>query len=271
MKERQIRTAWQNRMPAGIRARRVLFGGAAFVVVGLILCIVLSITLSRQTITEIILSADSSSVYTLGELTEAAEIRVGGGFWERSEKQIGDAVKRVYPAVGEVRMKRMSDGRVSLTVSDIAPVYRAWFGGTEYVLDADLRVLREARPEDDVIRLFLPDGIVAVPGEVPDLGRDSSYDLDFIARLLNSPIGKSVGAINLEKRYRLSALCNGRIRVFFGTAADLDKKLLLCDAVFRSTDYLTVEYAELDVSDIQKTVLHPCDRATVMGDFTDPT
>lgn len=270
MKDRQkIRTAWQNRLPTGIRARRVLFGGLAFVLVGLLLCVVLSVTLSRQKITGVFLSADSSSVYSSEELIEASGLLVGDGFWVRSERDVEKAVKKTYPAVESVRLNRLADGRISLTVTDVKAAYLASIDGEAYVLDADLRVLRRANGDEELIRLRLPREIEVVPGEIPDLGRDSAYDLAFVETLLQSPIGPSVTGINLEKRYYLTALYNGRVRILFGTSADLDKKLTLCAEIFRSTDYLTIEYAELDVSDLEKSVLHPCDKATATGDFTD--
>ena len=171
--------------------------------------------------------------YSHEELIEAAELDMDGKLHDVDTKRAEEKILLRLPYIYEVKVKRSFPNRIKITARVRDAEYYTELSGRYFALSEKMTVLEEQKDEDlfrdrKLTELVLPNIYSAVLGQKVGFGvedTDYGYIDSIIERLSDSQFGDAITQIDVENKFEMSFVYDGRKKIVIGSTVDLALKL----------------------------------------------
>lgn len=201
------------------------------------------------------LNVTGNTLYSSEEIIEESGISIGMNLYAINKKASKASVMNSFPYVGDVTVRRTLPSTVTLRITEEPPKYYTEIYGEYFVLSTALRVLE--RSEDfeyiknkNLMPLLLPDVKYAVVGEKVGFRSDLSFDyLDALLKSIEAcEVSEKLTKIDVSSKYNIYVTYEDRFRIYLGTSADTDTKLIFAEMIINTFD--SDQKGEIDAHDI---------------------
>jgi len=183
-----------------------------------------------------------NSFYTLDEICDAAELKVGGRMYLRSDSSIRDALMERYPMLTDVEIDRDLNGVMKVTPIETEYDFYIKVSGNYYLLSRkEYTVLYECSEPSRLsargcYEISLPDVRVAFLGQALEFGTEGSngYVNMLLRTIEKSFLAGRITGIRAAEQFNVSIIVDGKYSVLLGSVTDLQTKLNYLERMMRS-------------------------------------
>lgn len=211
------------------KIRAIVIIAIALVLVALI---VFLMTKYLFTVKEIII--DGVERYGYSEIKETAGINENSVIYLLREKRIERVLKEKYPYIREVKLKKSYPSTVTLTITEETPLYYFEYDDEYFVITSELKILEIFKEKErmetyhkGLKRVFIPrlgSGILSKDLELYD-SKDTRHIKEVLTVLSEWNEFSYIDDIDMQNRFDVSVMYDGRLKLEFGSKKDLETKL----------------------------------------------
>ena len=208
------------------RRRRSVFYLTLFLCVTLVFLVVCFFVFFR--VAEI--RVENNEIYTEGQILEHLSVSLGDNLFSFRAQEVGDALRKALPYIGEVEITRTLPNVVTVTVSERRAEMTLVLGEDAYLLSGDLRVLgRIGGGEITAGVTRLSTGAVerCLVGESVSFADTRTADdlKELYTALSENGVMKHVREINMVSRFDITINYADRFTVYLADIDNMDIKI----------------------------------------------
>ncbi len=176
--------------------------------------------------------------YSSEELAASSGISVGDRLYQLSVDEDGleKNLKKLFPYIGSVEMKRVIPNKVVITVTEETPMFVSEIYGQYALISDELRVLELSGtvPSGEYISLILTDVKNAVEGETIEF-RTDIFDVVKKAAdaVLTEKMKSGTSVLDVSDRFNIRISFDDRYRFMIGDINDIEVKLTLAFEIMK--------------------------------------
>ena len=254
------------------RVRRVaLIGGGALVLLVAFVVLTFSVKIKNINVT------GDVSLYNETRVAAASEIDIGKSFMSKSSFAIKKSIRKNIPLADDIRVrKNIFTGDVNIDITFEPFDYYIEHKSVYYALDENLVVVDVRKNENDFASLGArlieipktcrpvfgeplvfydtvanPDGERETPlteDEIVDIS-EYQYIYDILLILKESDEYSHLTAIDLQEKYDIVAIYDGKFKVNFGSMSSFELKLDVLGRILIDTSWQHYECGEINLTD----------------------
>ncbi len=200
------------------------------------------------------ISVEGNSRYTAEEVLDASSISEGVNLFSFRASTVKKSITFNCPYISDVEIDRNVPNSVTFNVTEDVPAYCVNIYGETMLLSEGLRVL-ESIPEggeipDGVVKLKLPTVTYSVSGRVIQLA-ETKYDKsirEVLSGARDSALADKLTSIDLRDPYRITMVCESRIKLVLGDSDNTYMKLATAAAVMQDDMFKTENKIKVDLT-----------------------
>ncbi|MBQ8345048.1 MAG: FtsQ-type POTRA domain-containing protein [Clostridia bacterium] len=208
-----------------------------------------------------------STRYEVTDLRRAMELGQEEKLFHVDTEEMEQILLKRCPYLKTVSIERSLPDRLVISVTERVPVWYLKIGSLCYVLDEELLVVEESTNENlllesGLVGLKLPNLKSAVVGEFPVFGmvsnrseeenhREIKMTCELLAQIQVYRLRLTL--LDLESRFDIQAVSEGRFRIYFGDYTQMDSKLEFVKRLLDENREL-YQTGEIDASDISSNI-----------------
>ena len=194
-----------------------------------------------------------SDTITPSDFLAAAQIKKGDLFFRFSSKKSAEKLCRAYPALREVRIKKVLPNTLRVTVTEDTALFTLVFDGTSYLLSSDLRVMGTG-DGSGTIRLELPVASLAI-GEKIGFADEAEGERmkTLISECAASSVGQAAVTFAFADRFDLQIITGAGVAIKLGNADTVSRKLEVAEKILSRDDAADIRV--IDVGNPEEAVV----------------
>ena len=182
------------------------------------------------------------SFYTYEEICEAADLKIGGRMYLKSNASIRDSLMEQFPMLDDVKIDRDLNGVLKITPVETDYDFYIKVSGNYYLLSRkDYKVLYECEEPSRLTargcyEISLPDVRVAFLGKPLEFGSEGNngYVNMLLRTLENSFLKGRITGIRAAEQFNVSIIVDGKYNVLLGSVTDIQVKLNYLERMMNS-------------------------------------
>lgn len=176
------------------------------------------------------------SRYEKEDIVSASGVKTGSYLYSLDKHAIEEKILLNCPYLETVSVQAKFPNRLRIAVEGKDPQWYLAIAGSCYALDSNLVVIAETANTDGITKLILPHVQRAVYGEVPlfaDTETERKKTLEVISAIRNMAFKERLTEVNLESRWDIRLVVDGKYDVLMGDMNDFDAKLKSVEAFLK--------------------------------------
>lgn len=239
------------------RNRRARRAAVMVAVIGILACVVLSLTVFFP-ITSVVVEGELSA-YTPQQIIAAAGISKGDNLFAFSSAAVKGRLQTQMPYLEDVEISRSISGVITLTVTEATDFLVLPHQSGNLVLSPSLRVVGTSMESSgNLAKVYGLDPLDPKVGQpLQGAGEDGTLYLEYVVdALYENGLLAGVSDINVADKLNLSIVYENRLFIMLGTASNMDYKIRMMQQVVLN-ELKPEDTGYLDLSTAGKATFNP--------------
>ena len=241
-------------MSYDVRKLKGILTVAVAVIIILVTASVLVFVLCRADIIEI----NGTELYYADEIIEASRIETGIFLYSVDREKAQSSILSECTLISDVNIRLKLPNRVIITVTEDAPVFYTEVGVSTVMFGPDLRIaeVRQNSEQGNGIFVLMPEIASAVAGErLTFKSGEPSYVTKLLYAAVATELFDRITLISCENARDAYFEVDGKYKLIFGGASELDVKLQVAKEYLANTRIANASSAILDLTSPKEVIV----------------
>lgn len=203
------------------------------------------------------MTGEEKSAYSEKELLEACGVKKGDNLISLSSSKVEEKLLESYPYIKSVTVTKKLPDTLKLELEFYPPSVAVVLGGDVFFVSTDGNVLGSIPDEDSALvtscEVSLPFVTECKAGEKIKFEDEENFEIfkQVMEALEKHGILKLMTYIDLQDKFSVKGIAEGKLRVIFGSYEDFEQKALRLAEAFEKTGpsvIIDLQHTEIDVS-----------------------
>lgn len=181
-------------------------------------------------------SVEGDTRYSSKEIIEQSQVEIGDNLWLTTSSKVTEKVSVALPYVKSVEVKRTIPSGVVLEVTETTPKYSVKNKKKYVLMDENGKVLETNGKKGKTVLLTGIEFEEFVPGMKAKAVTEENYALAMEIVSYGENSGLSFTKINVKNVNQMTAIYKGKIRLEFGSGADLETKMKMAEKIINTLE-----------------------------------